>query len=571
MEVEDLNNGDKVASQTIEEDFVTVKEGKAEILFPKSNNVFYNPPQEFNRDITIAAIGEFAKEKLSKQGIEAVNFSREEEKTKVIISEDDGNKESLKRVYAGEKCSEGISILEALSATGLRSTRFAKELSGVNKIVANDLSQKAYESIQRNIKLNKIEDIVSPNLGDATMLMYESRHKSKQFDVVDIDPYGTASMFIDSAVQAVSDGGLLCVTCTDMAVLAGNHPEACWAKYSCIPFKTKACHEQALRILLYQLSVTAAKYSRHIVPLISVSIDYYVRVFVRVHKQQRLANLSATNQMYLWRCGSCSSFFPQPLANAITKGKSESLTQPFAPLLNRKCPDCDNNIKIGGPFWAGPLHDMDFVKRVLDSVKNSSEDRYGSSERIIGILTMIEEELNDVPFYYVSDELSSVLRCSAPPNVLIRSALMNGGYRVSAFHGKERSVKTDAPSSFVWDIMRKWVDLSNNPALQKRLLKLDVASAAKKIFAKDLVHGDKVDLTIRKDCQPVSAKKGITRFPQLPPNWGPKAKAVVSSDGKFKLTSSEKSRKFQGKRKSKNKQQQPAFKKSKEEEKSIAQ
>ena len=43
--------------------------------------------------------------------------------------------------------------------------------------------------------------------------------------------------------------GLLCVTCTDMAVLAGNHPETCYSKYNTIPFKTKACHEQVSRTL----------------------------------------------------------------------------------------------------------------------------------------------------------------------------------------------------------------------------------------------------------------------------------------------------------------------------------
>uniref|UniRef100_A0A3Q3JZA8 Uncharacterized protein n=1 Tax=Monopterus albus TaxID=43700 RepID=A0A3Q3JZA8_MONAL len=30
-----------------------VKEGKAAILFPSANEVFYNPVQEFNRDLTI--------------------------------------------------------------------------------------------------------------------------------------------------------------------------------------------------------------------------------------------------------------------------------------------------------------------------------------------------------------------------------------------------------------------------------------------------------------------------------------------------------------------------------------
>jgi N2,N2-dimethylguanosine tRNA methyltransferase len=41
-----------------------------------------------------------------------------------------------------------------------------------------------------------------------------------QFDVIDLDPYGSAAPFMDAAVQSVKDGGLLCVTCTDMAVSA---------------------------------------------------------------------------------------------------------------------------------------------------------------------------------------------------------------------------------------------------------------------------------------------------------------------------------------------------------------
>lgn len=54
----------------------------------------------------------------------------------------------------------------------------------------------------------------------------------RPYDVVDLDPYGGANPFLDAAVQSVGDGGMLCVTCTDMAVLAGNHPEACFAKYA---------------------------------------------------------------------------------------------------------------------------------------------------------------------------------------------------------------------------------------------------------------------------------------------------------------------------------------------------
>ena len=50
-------------------------------------------------------------------------------------------------------------------------------------------------------------------------------------DVVDLDPYGTAAPFIDAAVQSVNDTGLLCVTCTDLSVLATtNYPEK-WCVY----------------------------------------------------------------------------------------------------------------------------------------------------------------------------------------------------------------------------------------------------------------------------------------------------------------------------------------------------
>lgn len=78
--------------------------------------------------------------------------------------------------------------------------------------------------------------------------MYQNR-KTK-FDAIDLDPYGCPTTFLDSAVQCVTDGGLLMITATDMAVLAGNSPETCYLKYGAISLRTKACHEMALRILL---------------------------------------------------------------------------------------------------------------------------------------------------------------------------------------------------------------------------------------------------------------------------------------------------------------------------------
>lgn len=38
--------------------------------------------------------------------------------------------------------------------------------------------------------------------------MYQHIEYHKRFDVVDIDPYGTASPFLDAAVQSVQNGGM---------------------------------------------------------------------------------------------------------------------------------------------------------------------------------------------------------------------------------------------------------------------------------------------------------------------------------------------------------------------------
>lgn len=80
------------------------------------------------------------------------------------------------------------------------------------------------------------------------------------YDAVDLDPYGSPTQLLDSAVQAVAEGGLLLVTATDMAVLCGNNGEACWGKYGSYPLHRSYCHEMALRILLAAIEVVQCRH-----------------------------------------------------------------------------------------------------------------------------------------------------------------------------------------------------------------------------------------------------------------------------------------------------------------------
>lgn len=99
-------------------------------------------------------------------------------------------------------------MLEALAASGLRSIRYALEIPRVESILANDFSERAFTSIQENVKRNEVAGKVVPSLREATMLMYEHREPlSERFDVIDLDPYGSPSQFLDSTLQCVRDGG----------------------------------------------------------------------------------------------------------------------------------------------------------------------------------------------------------------------------------------------------------------------------------------------------------------------------------------------------------------------------
>lgn len=124
--------------------------------------------------------------------------------------------------------------------------------------------------------------------------MYLSSKPENRFDCIDLDPYGSPSRYLDAALQAIKDGGLLLVTATDMAVLTGNSPQSCYVKYGAVPLKTSCCHEMALRILLKCIESIANRYGKYIEPLLSVSVDFYIRVFVRVFVGPANCNLSLT-------------------------------------------------------------------------------------------------------------------------------------------------------------------------------------------------------------------------------------------------------------------------------------
>ncbi|KAJ3491602.1 hypothetical protein NLJ89_g11324 [Agrocybe chaxingu] len=397
-----------------------------------SDEAFLNPVQEFNRDTSIACIRVWSEElnrtKEERWGMMQLRKSQKKPKSgkaksaaeeiststssdvmavdpseKQVVDDSVAERPSTSSTNCPAYKPYKFTILEALSATGLRSIRYAKEIPLVKYVIANDLSPAAVEVMKRNILLNGLlEDSstaeqsiskapqgkIQVNEGDACTLMYNHREEKKRVDVVDLDPYGTAAPFIDSAVQAVADGGLLCVTCTDLSVLATtNFPEKCFSNYGGVPVKAEYCHEAALRLVLHTISTSAGRYGRYIEPLLSLSIDFYVRLFIRVHSSPMEVKKALVKNSTFYVCTTCQSYYEQPFGKMLSKTHEKSghtnliFKTRAGPLVTGKCPECESNLHVGGPMWSGPLHDRDFVGKVLEHIEES-ESHYGTAARM---------------------------------------------------------------------------------------------------------------------------------------------------------------------------------------------
>ncbi|GAA5957958.1 hypothetical protein JCM3765_006215 [Sporobolomyces pararoseus] len=597
------------------EGFVVHTESTTSILFASPNSassstaepisasgpapVFLNPVQEYNRDLSVTAIrtwSEIRQREKRKVWEESIKKRKEKKRGKETATESENGKgkkrkaedgqavdaevkengnakegESVAPAPAAETPKDGpthkpptykFTLLEALSATGLRAIRYAKEIPLLKHVVANDLSASAVEDIRRNIDYNGLspkglkslpgtenleekdikpngtwskadidearEGKVRVNEGDACVFMYQHRGEEQRFDCVDLDPYGSAVPFLDAAMNAIADGGLMCVTCTDMGVLAGhNYPEKAFTHYGGVCVNAEYSHEVALRLVLNSLATTAARYGRYIEPQLSLSIDFYVRLFIRVRTGPKEVKALPSKTSLLYYCHSCQTPHFQPFGRVAEK-KSEktgniNYTYHVAagppPGVGERCGECGGKFHIGGPMWGAPIHNREFVKEMLDHVEENSRD-FKTSERIKGMLTVAYNEC-EAPLYFSPARMASYFNSLCPPLSTMASALLNAGYTASRSHAQPGSIKTDAPRVFVHDIIREWIKA--NPV---KMSNVKENSPAKVLLAKEQTH--EVSLTPHPGVNKALLDNiKLVRYQMNPQaNWGPARAAV---------------------------------------------
>jgi tRNA (guanine26-N2/guanine27-N2)-dimethyltransferase len=407
------------------EELPAIQEGSTRIYFPPSvslTEIFYNPTQTFNRDLTCLVISAFR-----------------------------------------SRCDSALNILEAFAASGLRSIRYAQEIPNVHSVIANDSDPQAISVIDRNIELNHVSRIVRSSLCDAALLLANHR---KSFQVIDVDPYGTSAAFLEASVQSVCDGGLLCVNSTDGRSLCGTRADSAYSSYQSIPLRTEFSHEFGIRVLLTALIGAAARCGRSVEPLLSLSISFYFRVFVTVRDRRGDSKVTAASTSLCFYSQDSQAFWLQPIGVCQQQGTARTIRPASLQIPHSTDPWTNGPLLIGGPVYTGKLHDTEFCRQLFDVLP--SMQFVSTADRIKATLSTCLAELES-PFYYNFDALCSLVKCQCPSRVMLRSALKRAGFESSLTHCRPGMIKTNAPPEAIWDLVRTcyWAEKQTAPVNEK--------------------------------------------------------------------------------------------------------
>lgn len=282
--------------------------------------------------------------------------------------------------------------LDGLAASGVRGLRLMTEAGAAIEFC--DRSPAAAEAIRANLARNSLDAKVHE--GDLCKIL-----EGREFDALDIDPFGTPAPFIPAAVRAVADGGLLGVAATDTAVLCGAQPKACERRYGARPLSGVAAKEVGMRILLGAIAREAAGEGRAVTPLLCYTEGHHLRAWVR-----------------------------------LTLGKPPTLCW-----LSHEMQLHDTNASgLAGPLWADALGDPAALPN--EQELPDTAQRQG----LVRLLTTLREELPGPPGLWDMNEMARAAgRGETPRRERIVVALQERGWFASSSIFHPLGIRTDAP------------------------------------------------------------------------------------------------------------------------------
>ena len=305
-------------------------------------------------------------------------------------------------------------FFDGLSGLGARGLRVANEVKDVEKVIINDVNADALEIASESAKINNLENFEISEDETCRFLSSHSR-KNSRASIVDIDPFGSPSRYIDCAIRATMHGGMLALTATDLQVLHGLFNKAAKRRYYGTPIKTEFSNEIAIRLIIGCVSFVAGRLDISFQPLFVDHDMHYYRTYLKIlNTPDQEENIG-----YIIFCRNCKDRYSH----------TSRLT---------KCRKCNHETEIAGPLWIGKLFEKEFVSQMKNIRKELTVHK-----RCERILDRSEEEADMPATYYTLDEIASEMN-SAPLKLSDAiSRITSSGFKASTTSLNPSGFRTD--------------------------------------------------------------------------------------------------------------------------------
>jgi tRNA (guanine26-N2/guanine27-N2)-dimethyltransferase len=390
----------------LKHDVSRIKEGLTLLLVPSfslsenvppKNPAFFNPNARWNRDISMLVY----------------------------------------KIQASSKTNR--TFADSICGVGARGVRTAVEVPKIETIYLNDLNPVAIDLAKESAKLNEVQDKCIFGTNDVCKFLNFEQRQCRKFDIVDLDPFGSPSPYVDCVLRSVSNQGLISITATDTAVLCGVYPNVCYRKYYGFPIRTEYSNEIGIRILVSFIALNASRFNLSIVPYFCHSNLHYVRVYLRVIFGNSLANSVSSKIGFLKHCQNCKH-------RRVENLKDQDLV----------CEICGTKCNLAGPLWIDSLFGSEFVGAMLNELKKNKDDSSSTYDynRLLKVIQTCDSEL-PYPSYFDTDSIASMAKKSSISLDRVLSTLAGSGFNVSRTIMNDKGFKTDASPKEIINLLYK--------------------------------------------------------------------------------------------------------------------
>ena len=396
-------------STKIMDNFIQITEGQTKLLVPKNSldekvppryPAFFNPLARLNRDLSIYIYN-------------------------IFLDEYENNKNNQ------------ITFADAFGGIGSRGLRVAVEVPKVSKIYINDINELAITAAKESAHLNNAYEKCIFSINEVCkFLISRPTERNKRFTIVDLDPFGSPSPFIECVLRSVENEGLISITATDTAVLSGIYQNVCLRKYFGLSINNTYSNEVAIRLIISSTALMAARLGISLSPIFVHSNRHYFRVFLKASISNSKANMVFDNLGYIKHCFKCGE-------RNFSRYYSKDL-----------CPICSSKFNVAGQLWIGKLFDKIIITNLIKKHFSGDFNNDKKNQQIKQIFDISVEELDDMPYYFSVDEIGSKLRTSPKKLSKIIEEIICSGYRASRTIFRPTGLKTTASMSDILYILK---------------------------------------------------------------------------------------------------------------------